>query len=118
MAVNTAEIAGLADRTRRVRLRLRTEGSLGCLDIPTILINAIVSVIISLGTTGISWECGGRPQDQCEEEERSSSKAHSAAFVAWIQKATGNGCDHTPQHGLMPHIVASWAQNILLVVVA
>lgn len=82
MAVDTAEIAGLADRTRRVRRC--TEGSLGCLDILTMLLNGILPVVNLLAVTGLSWECGGRPQDECEEEERFRSEALNAAFVTWV----------------------------------
>lgn len=80
--VDSAEIAALADRTRRVRRC--NEGSLGCSDILTMLINAILPVVNLLAVTGVSWECGSRPQDQCEEERRFRSEALSAAFVTWV----------------------------------
>lgn len=82
MAIDTAEIAGLADRTRRVRRC--TEGSLGCLDCLTMLINAILPVVNLIAVTGLSWECGGHPQDQCDEEEQFRSGALNAAFVTWV----------------------------------
>jgi hypothetical protein len=82
MVVDTSEIARPADRTRRIRRC--TEGPLGCLDILTMLINVILPVVNLLAVTGLSWECGGRPQDQCEEEERFRSEALSAAFATWV----------------------------------
>lgn len=78
--LDTAEIYGLTDGTRRIRRC--SEASLGCLDALTVLLNGILPGANLLATTGLSWECGGIPQDQCEEEQR--SEALDAAFAAWV----------------------------------
>lgn len=80
--LDTVEIFGLTDNTRH--LRRCTEGSLVCLDVLTMLLNAILPVVNLLAVTGLTWECGDIPQDQCEEEEQFRSEALSAAFVSWV----------------------------------
>ncbi|KAG6366756.1 hypothetical protein INS49_000936 [Diaporthe citri] len=82
MVVDTTEIFGLTDHTRRTHRC--TEGSLGFLDLLTILLNAILPAVNLPAATSLSWECGGLPQDQCEEEEQFRSETLNAAFATWV----------------------------------
>lgn len=80
--MDVSEFIALVDTRRRTRRC--TEGYLAFLSFLTMLICGVLPIICILAFEGISHECGGRPANVCEEEERKRDIAYNSLLAVWI----------------------------------